>query len=100
MQTPYEVAAKAVIPAIRGMISRCLAKKNFTQVQIALTLGVTQPAVSKYISEKRGRAIDFDQQEDVRKMIDSIADGICDHKLDNLRVAITIKEVCDHIMSS
>ncbi len=100
MQTPYEVAAKSVIPAIRGMISRRLMERNFTQSEVAHTLGVTQPAVSKYIAEKRGRAIDFDQYPDVREMMDTISDGIVNRELDHLKVAITIKEACDYIMSS
>ena len=82
------------------MISRKLMEKDFTQAEVASTLGVTQPAVSKYISDKRGRAIDFDQLADVRKMIDCIADGIAKRKMDNLQVAIGIKEVCDYVMSS
>jgi predicted transcriptional regulator len=100
LQTPYEVAAKSVIPAIRGMISKKLMERNFTQAEIATTLGITQPAVSKYIAEKRGHAIDFDEKPDVKEMIDRIADAIQQRKLNRLQVAITIKEVCDYIMQS
>lgn len=100
MQTPYEIASKSVIPAIRGMIARGLIEKNFTQAQIADALGITQPAVSKYFWEKRGRAINFDKREDVKKMGDLIAEGIADHKLNNIQVANMIKEICDYVMRS
>ncbi len=100
MQTPYEVASKSVIPAIRGMISRGLIEKNFTQLEIAHALGVTQPAVSKYFWDKRGRAIDFDHRPDVRKMADVITEGIAAGKLDRVQVANLIKEMCDYIMRS
>lgn len=100
MQTPYEIASKSVIPAIRGMISRGLLAREMTQSQIALALGITQPAVSKYLWEKRGRAIDLDHWKDVKSMADIIADGIADGKLDRLQIANMIKELCDYVMRS
>ena len=100
MQTPYEIASKSVIPAIRGMIARDLVEKRLTQAQIAEALGITQPAVSKYLWEKRGRAIDFDHRKDVRKMADVIAEGIATHSLDTIQVANMMKEMCDYVMRS
>ena len=100
MQTPYEIAAKSVIPAIRGMISKGLIERNFTQSQIAEALGITQPAVSKYFWEKRGRAIDFDHKEDVKDMADVVTEGIATRKLSRIQVANMIKEICDYVMRS
>lgn len=100
MQTPYEIAAKSVIPAIRGMISKSLIDRNMTQAEIAYFLGITQPAVSKYFSEKRGKAIDFDSKGDVLKMTESIAEGISEHRLNRVQIANMIKEVCDYVMES
>ncbi len=100
MQTPYEIAAKSVIPAIRGIISRSLIDRHMTQAQIAHALGVTQPAISKYFSEKRGKAIDFDVHDDVKKMAEVIADGISNHRLNDIQVANMIKELCDYVMRS
>jgi predicted transcriptional regulator len=100
MQTPYEIASKSVIPAIRGMISRGLIERNFTQSEIARALGITQPAVSKYFWDKRGRAIDFDNRPDVIRMATVITDGIATRKLDGIQVANMIKEMCDYIMRS
>ena len=100
MQTPYEIASKSVIPAIRGMISRGLIEKNFTQSQIANALGITQPAVSKYFWDKRGRAIDFDHLDDVKKMARAITDDIAAGNLSRVQVANMIKEMCDYIMRS
>ena len=100
MQTPYEIAAKSVIPAIRGVIARSLTDRDLTQAEIAHALGISQPAVSKYRSEKRGRAIDFDDKQDVRKMAEAIAEGIATHKLDHIQVANLIMELCDYVMRS
>jgi predicted transcriptional regulator len=100
MQTPYEIASKSVIPAIRGMVSRGLIERNLTQAQIARALGITQPAVSKYLWDKRGRAIDFDNRTDVKNMTEVIAEGIANHRLDRVQVANMIKEICDYVMRS
>jgi XRE family transcriptional regulator, thiamine biosynthesis regulator len=100
MQTPYEIAAKSVIPAIRGIVAKSLIERNMKQSEIAESLGITQPAVSKYFSEKRGMAIDFAKRQDVRKMADVIAEGIAAHKLNNIQVTNLIKEICDYVMRS
>lgn len=100
MHTPYEIASKSVIPAIRGMIARGLTERNLTQSEIANALGITQPAVSKYLWDKRGRAIDLDQRDDVRQMILAVIDGIGTGKLNHVQVANMIKEICDHVMRS
>ncbi len=100
LQTPYEIAAKSVIPAIRGIVARSLIERHMTQAEIAECLGITQPAVSKYFSEKRGRAIDFDNREDVMTMAKAIAEGIATHKLNSMQVANLIKEICDYVMRS
>ena len=98
LQTPYEIAAKSVIPAIRGIVARSLIEHNMTQADIAQSLGITQPAVSKYFSEKRGRAIDFDGRTDVKKMAQTVAEGIANHTLNKVQVANLIREICDYVM--
>jgi predicted transcriptional regulator len=100
MQTPYEIAAKSVIPAIRGIVARLLIERDMKQSEIAESLGITQPAVSKYFSEKRGKAIDFAKHEDVRRRAEVIAEGIATHKLNNVQVTNLIKEICDYVMRS
>jgi predicted transcriptional regulator len=100
LQTPYEIAAKSVIPAIRGIVARSLIDKKMTQSDIAFALGITQPAVSKYSSEKRGKAIDFDNHVDVKKMAEIIAEGIASHRFNNVQVTNLIKEICDYVMRS
>ncbi len=71
-----------------------------TQTDIAESLGITQPAVSKYFSEKRGMAIDFGKREDVKRMAEVVAEGIAAHKLNNIQVTNLIKEICDYVMRS
>jgi predicted transcriptional regulator len=50
ISTPCENASRYVLPALRANVARLLAKNNYTQKSIAKILGITQPAVSKYLS--------------------------------------------------
>jgi predicted transcriptional regulator len=99
MQSPYEIAVKSVIPALRGMIARELIKQDMTQAEIAMWLGVTQPAVSKYIGDKRGRAIDFDNLPDICNFVREISEGIMGQRLNSVQVMEMIKGVTDYVMS-
>jgi predicted transcriptional regulator len=88
-----------VIPALRGMIARELMKEQLTQIEIAEWLGVTQPAVSKYIGEKRGRAIDLDGVPEICDSVRKIAEGIRANRVSQVQVMETIKQMTDYIMS-
>jgi predicted transcriptional regulator len=50
--TPCENASKYVLPALRANVAKLLVNSNYTQKKIANILGVTQPAVSKYLSDR------------------------------------------------
>ncbi|MBI1973762.1 DUF2703 domain-containing protein [Candidatus Micrarchaeota archaeon] len=92
MLTPCEVVFKGFLPAIKSSIARELAGRGFTQVEIASQLGLTQAAVSKYLSgaysdqirQLAGNAVIRDS---VRKM----AEEIEKEKMTRARMA---KEVC------
>ena len=53
--TWYEIVAKKILPAIRCVVAEILIKEyGLTQVKAAELLGVSQPAISHYISSRRG----------------------------------------------
>ena len=53
-------------------------------------LGITPPAVSQYVSKKRGYNIEF--REDIRGAIGKLADDLIEKKVDDL--AKRICEIC------
>lgn len=58
MRTPCELIVTAVLPAFRSLIARELIEKHsFSQVKAAETLGITQAAISQYMSHKRGNQL-------------------------------------------
>jgi len=57
LQPPCEIIVKHVLPTIRALVARELVENyDFTQVEAARRLGISQAAISWYIAEKRGHA--------------------------------------------
>ena len=55
MLLPAEIESKTLIPALRAILAKTLAEKHeIREDQISKMLGVTQAAVSNYISGTRG----------------------------------------------
>ena len=74
MLVPCEVAVKCVLPAVRAMITRELMMKHkLKQVETAKLLGVSQPAISLYFRERRGKAIDLENESDIALLIEDLA---------------------------
>ncbi len=56
LKTWYEAVSKHIIPSLRALIAEVLIRKyGYTQTKASEALGVTQPAISNYLSGKRGR---------------------------------------------
>lgn len=55
MPTSCEYIARSYLPLYRALVAKELIVKYFyTQTQAARKLGTTQPAISQYLSSKRG----------------------------------------------
>ncbi len=59
---PQEVEVFYVIPAIRRELTRSMKEAGKSQKQIARLLGVTEPAISQYLSEKRASGLKFTEK--------------------------------------
>ena len=56
MSTSCESVARYILPLYRAYVAKELIEKyDYTQVKAAKKLGITQAAISQYISAKRGR---------------------------------------------
>ena len=56
MSASCESVARHFLPLYRAFVAKELIEKySFTQKQAAKNLGTTQPAISQYLSSKRGR---------------------------------------------
>ena len=98
MILPEELASKSVIPAIRALIvKRLVEEHDMTQQEAAKLLGVTQPAVSKYLHQKRGAAIRLGGIKEIEQATNEIADMVSTHKAEPTDVMSKIEAACEYV---
>ena len=81
MKSPCEMVVWDMLPCIRAAIAEELASRGISQKEISRLLGITPPAVSQYISKKRGYGIEFD--DEIKKAICILADDLVQNRVDN-----------------
>lgn len=86
MKSPCEEIVWDVLPGIRAAIAEELVKRGQSQKEVSIILGITPPAVSQYVSKKRGYSIEF--REDIRAAIGRLADDLIAKKVDDLTARI------------
>ncbi len=101
MILPDELAAKSVIPAIRAIVVRRLVEEHgMTQQQAARLLGVTQPAVSKYLHHKRGVAIDLSEIKEVERAAAQIVTMLLIKETRPVQIMTKLQEASDYVRRS
>ena len=78
MKIPCEIIVWQVLPVIRKEFAKNLIKNHgFTQKKTAERLGVTEAAVSRYISGKRGTSeiIDGETLKEITKSVNRLVEG-------------------------
>jgi predicted transcriptional regulator len=99
MLIPCEAAIKYFIPATRASIAKVLAKEhNFSQIQIAFLLRITQAAVSKYLSGKYGKKIKkLENTKFVKSISFALANSIVEKKEAKIEFTEELtKELCKY----
>ncbi len=98
MILPEELASKSVIPAIRALVVKRLVEEHgMTQQEAAKLLGVTQPAVSKYLHQKRGAAIRLTGIKEIERATGDIADMVSSRKVKPIEVMSKIEAACEYV---
>ena len=60
---PQEIEVWYIIPAIRRELTKILIKQyNLKQKKVAMLLGISEAAISQYLSNKRGQEIKFPKE--------------------------------------
>ena len=95
MPMPCEIAVKSVIPAIRAHIAKELVQTyRMKQTDVADVLGITQTAVSKYISNVRGQAIQIDHTKEIQSMMNDVASQITSGKISRSELVLKFCSIC------
>jgi hypothetical protein len=98
MILPEELASKSVIPAIRALVVKRLVEDHgMTQQEAAKLLGVTQPAVSKYLHQKRGAAIRLTGIKEIDQATGEIAELVSSRKVPRIEVMSKLEAACEYV---
>ena len=104
MLLPAEIESKSLIPALRAILAKDLAKNhNIREDKISQMLGVTQAAVSNYIRGIRGDPKLIEkllEEKQVASMITDISDNLAS---DNAYTPLSLSKfigLCNYIKSS
>jgi len=88
MKSPCELVVWDVLPSIRAAVAEELVKRGLAQKEVSRLLGITPPAVSQYVSKKRGYNIEFG--EEIKASISRLADDLLEKKIDN-----PVERICE-----
>ncbi len=95
MRPPCEIVVWYVLPSIRSELAKELLNLGMKQKQISEVLDITQPAVSQYISDKRGQGIKFEPE--VKNMIKDFARDLVEGKASQADIIPKMCEVCNKV---
>ena len=104
MLLPAEIESKSLIPGLRAILAKDLAKKhNIREDQISQMLGVTQAAISNYIRGIRGDPKLIEkllEEKQVATMITEISDNLASDKAYTPSSLSKFIGLCNYIKSS
>ncbi len=92
-RAPCETAVWHILPAIRSEVAKELVKCGLSQKEISERLGITQPAVSQYVTSKRGSSVAISNE--VMVLIKSLAQDVAGENTVDLNGRVC--EICTHI---
>lgn len=88
MKSPCEEIVWDLLPCIRAAIAEELIRRGLSQREVSQVLGITPPAVSQYVSKKRGYSIQFG--DDVKASIGRLAEDLI-----NKRAGKLVERICE-----
>jgi predicted transcriptional regulator len=95
VKPPCEMVVWYVIPAIRSELAKEMLKLGMKQKDISVLLDITQPAVSQYISDKRGHSIKFNDH--IQEMIKEFAGELNDGRANQFDIIFRTCKICKMI---
>ena len=75
MKLPSEVVVESFLPTFRALLAEELSDRGFTQKEVANRLGVSQPAVSKYVAGEIETESLYLEDSRVHDTVERVAEG-------------------------
>jgi predicted fused transcriptional regulator/phosphomethylpyrimidine kinase/predicted transcriptional regulator len=83
LQLPSEIVVERFLPTVRSMLAVELDERGLAQQEIAAKLGISQAAVSKYLSGKQSGEPRFAEDPRMVETVEYIAEGFATGTLDD-----------------
>lgn len=97
MKPPCEMVVWYVIPAVRSELAKELLKLGMKQKEISKLLDITQPAVSQYISDKRGHGVKFN--EEIQALVKEFAEDLSEGRATERDIVPRTCQICKMVKS-
>ncbi|MFX1486039.1 MAG: transcriptional regulator [Promethearchaeota archaeon] len=95
MSLPCEKVVSAILPLIRAEIAKSLVTDfKLTQVEAARILGLTQAAVSQYVTSKRGYKLRIAKSSAAARSIKKTAKELSEARLSEEEIQERLCEIC------
>ena len=95
MKPPCEMVVWYVIPAIRSELAKELLSLGMKQKKISELMDITQPAISQYVTDKRGSSLKF--TDEVNELINDFAKDLYDEKATKSDIIPRTCHICKRI---
>ncbi|MFQ6050436.1 MAG: transcriptional regulator [Candidatus Hydrothermarchaeota archaeon] len=101
MRPPCEVVVKIILPSIRALVAKGLIEKyDMTQKRVSEKLGVTQPAISQYMSGKHAFWRELTENKEVMELINDFEHKLMSDEAEAFDMISLICDICMRIRSS
>ena len=101
MLMPCEAIIKSFLPAIRAATAKKLSEHELSQAAIAKNLGITQAAVSNYLSGKYAKHIkEIESNSEIQRTANRIAQMVAVERKEKKHVVSKICLACDNFADS
>jgi predicted transcriptional regulator len=98
LSVPCEISVKTVAPAIRAVLAKkLLDEHDLNQEEAAKFLGISQAAISKYISKVRGKALDLDEVDEIQVWAEKVATELVSGKMSRAQLVSALCQACNLI---
>lgn len=99
LKPPCELIVRSYLPYIRRSLAQKLIEKGVSQREAAEKLGLTQAAVSQYLSKKRG-SDDFDEVSLLNELTDEFAQELAEEDVGEKERVLGLCNICIELRSS
>jgi len=93
LRLPSEIVVERFLPTMRALLARALDERGLTQREVADHLGVTQAAISEYVSGDPPIEERFADDERTRATVERIADGFAEGTMDPYEALAEVLEL-------